>query len=617
MPIKFKCPHCQRGLSVKEHLAGKTAKCPACKKALKIPAPGSSPADAEELAMSVLKDKPAEAPAEEPKTIDFACPQCDEPVQAPAELAGKQMPCPHCRRIVKVPVPEKKEPTDWRKAKTAGPSAARANVEPQALEGAWTAGSTAAHRESLEEAGAIPEEPERVTVAQRVVRYGAPTLAVLFLLGGGWWVYHVVTQNKETRAVEQALKAKTLDGRPEAQAALHRAAGEYFLRTNKRYCAERARQEFGKARVALGSVKGVGEHDLLLIELALSQVDLGGTPAEVENGTRRNWVRTSGGKLNASDAGVDQEITQTLQLLQLPQAQLLAAREVGRKLVAKGQPQVAARLPALLSGDLGPEVEAHVGLELFRSNPALAEAAATQALKMLPQDKKGAPQDAPPSLVALCLVLNKPDLINQLPPDARAGDQSDKPAVILGVIERLGLEGNAGDAGNRIGKFPKPDQMQPRLVLAEALASQQPEEAKKELQEAAKLVDRRASAWQVLRLLRLAGRVGLDSETLENLNKAIKEGAIQDPGLRAWALLEVLRAQLAATRERAELGRCEDIDNVVGQGKYTAAAYVAREELARHNARLGVGSLDEVQKWGEELYRSFGTVGTVLGGQDR
>ena len=46
MPIKFKCPHCQRGLSVKEHLAGKTAKCPACKKALKIPAPVSSPADA-------------------------------------------------------------------------------------------------------------------------------------------------------------------------------------------------------------------------------------------------------------------------------------------------------------------------------------------------------------------------------------------------------------------------------------------------------------------------------------------------------------------------------------------------------------------------------------------
>jgi phage FluMu protein Com len=45
MPIKFPCPHCKKGLSVKEHLAGKRAKCPACKKVLTVPAPESAPAE--------------------------------------------------------------------------------------------------------------------------------------------------------------------------------------------------------------------------------------------------------------------------------------------------------------------------------------------------------------------------------------------------------------------------------------------------------------------------------------------------------------------------------------------------------------------------------------------
>src|SRR5690348_5183058 len=95
MPIKFKCPHCKRGLSVKEHLAGRKATCPACKGALQIPAPQARPAqeakpapharpapqakpapatkppDLEALAASVLGDEPKPAEAAEPKTVDF------------------------------------------------------------------------------------------------------------------------------------------------------------------------------------------------------------------------------------------------------------------------------------------------------------------------------------------------------------------------------------------------------------------------------------------------------------------------------------------------------------------------------------------------------------------
>jgi hypothetical protein len=617
MPIKFKCPHCKKGLSVKEHLAGKAARCPACKQMLKIPSPVTAPppADVDELAMSVLQEKPAEAPAEAPKTVDFTCPQCDEPVQAPIELAGKQMPCPHCRRIIKVPVPEKKAPTDWRQ-KTTGPSAARQNLETQAPEGAWAAGTTAAHRESLEEAGAIQEEPERLTVRQKVVRVALLVGVPLLLIGSGYWGYRVMTLNKETRWVEQALKDKALEGRPEAQAALNRAAGEYYLRTNKRGCADQALAKLTTARGLLGSAGG-NERDLLLMEVALTQVDLGGTPAEVENRTRRNWVQEKGNRLKEGDRGVDWEILQTVGAIQSREARLMAVREVGRKLIAKGQPQLAVALTTRLDDDLRSEAAAQVGVDLYRSDPARAEAATNLALDRLPKDKKGAPQDAPPSAVALCLVLNKQDLIKKLPADAQAGAQSDKPQVLFGMIEGLGLQGKADDARKLLTKLLRPDQVQARLILAEVLAGQQPEAARPDVKEAANLVLdlRRASGWQVLRLIRLAGRTGAldeDKDTLKKLPDAIQ----QDAGLRAWAQLEVLRVQLAAEKGKMETESCEAVEKEKAAGdKPTAAAYVAREALARHNAQVEGNTLNEARKYEPEFYRPFGIVGAILGRQ--
>jgi len=67
MTIKFNCPHCHKGLSVKEHLAGKRAPCPSCKKVLTIPAPVAMAADVEDLAAAAFADEPKAAePAKEP-----------------------------------------------------------------------------------------------------------------------------------------------------------------------------------------------------------------------------------------------------------------------------------------------------------------------------------------------------------------------------------------------------------------------------------------------------------------------------------------------------------------------------------------------------------------------
>jgi hypothetical protein len=617
MPIQFRCPHCKKGISAKEELAGKKVKCPACKRPLTVPAQAAPPApDAEELAMAVLGEKPAEAPAPQAKPIDFTCPQCDEPVQAPYEMAGKQMPCPHCRRIVRVPMPARSEPKDWRKAQTAGPSGARQNLEQPPPEGAW--GSAAAGRasfEALEQAGAIPEAKEKLTVAQWVRRGALAVVVVLVLGGGGWWVWSTLRGNAEARALSQAIygvkkdpKKKDFEDKDWWDAEVHRAAGEYYLQTNTRGCLGRALPELRKARAMLANAPAnTGERDALLIELALTFIDLGGSGPEVDNDQRASWDRAP-----ANRPVVAKELMQTLPQLRGSDARLFAAREVSRKLIAKGQPQLAAQVAApLASGnDTLPEVEAVVGLEMLKSHPAQAEAAATQALEMIPPAGKGG-ADAPPpgpSLIALCLALNKQDLIAKLPAEAKEGAASKNREIVLGWIEGTALQGNASSARQATARLSGADRLRGYLALAAAEESQQPDAARQDLEDAVKGIETelrdRAPPWQVVRLVRLGARVGLPDKRLKGL-----PGAIRDPGMRPWAQLEVLRAQLAASKAVVGTDQAGTVE-----GK-TAAAYVAREALARHNAQLDGNTLANVQKW-EEPYRPFGLVGAVLGRQD-
>src|SRR5262249_23762758 len=153
-------------------------------------------------------DEPA-APVET-KTIDFTCIYCDSPVRVSADLAGKQTPCPECRRIIKVPVLEKKGPVDWRKADVHGPSGARRDDTP--LEGAWGSATSArtVSRAALEEAAAIPQVKESLTAKQWVVRGGlaaaaVATVAISVILVSGW-----LSDRAQKRALDKALQAVSL-----------------------------------------------------------------------------------------------------------------------------------------------------------------------------------------------------------------------------------------------------------------------------------------------------------------------------------------------------------------------------------------------------------------------
>src|SRR5262249_44631213 len=155
-----------------------------------------------------------------------------------AELAGKRAPCPECRRIIKVPELQKEEAKDWRQPAKKIPSGAK-QAQPEKPEGAWDAGPQRGSQEAPEEAGAPPEKRAPLTARQWAFRIGAPVGAVVLLGVLGWFGWSWLSQRARDRAVSEALEAVNKDAKftkftKEAQAEVHRAAGEYYLHSGER-----------------------------------------------------------------------------------------------------------------------------------------------------------------------------------------------------------------------------------------------------------------------------------------------------------------------------------------------------------------------------------------------
>src|SRR5262249_6356 len=245
---------------------------------------------------------------------------------------------PACKRIIKVPLPVKREPQDWRKVETQGPRMARREDE-LPPEGAW---GTAARpgtvsEEALEEAGALPEEErEPLTLGQKIRRglLAAGGLAVLLV---GWLVLrNYWAKSLQDKAVAQALayvegkdvKAKVA---PVGAAEVYRALGELDLQANK---GPAALNNFKKPRAQLRPAgdEGPSEGDAVLRDLALAQVNLAGSNQQVEDKARLKW----------EDAA--KQWRQTLNVITVPEARVAAARSVCRELIARGQWPLAADL---------------------------------------------------------------------------------------------------------------------------------------------------------------------------------------------------------------------------------------------------------------------------------
>ena len=141
------------------------------------------------------------------------------------------------------------------------------------------------------------------TLRQKITLIGGLTVLVGFLAAGGWVGWKWWSQHRQDQMLARALQevsadglkpklGKDANGLPDAE--IHRAAGEYQLRSGKPECVNDAVKHFGFARTLLILSPASSERSALLIDLALAQVDLAGDDADVQKKVRLPWDATQG-----------------------------------------------------------------------------------------------------------------------------------------------------------------------------------------------------------------------------------------------------------------------------------------------------------------------------------
>jgi hypothetical protein len=612
MAIKFSCPNCGKALSVKDQLAGKRGACSGCKKVITIPFPLAAPhhEDVEALAREAFADEPAAAPVEDSRTIDFTCPMCDEPIKVGYDLGGKQTPCPSCRRIIKVPMPVKNEPKDWRKVQARGPSMAKRDTEP-APEGAWgsTTSTGSVSRETLLETGAIVEEIDEDAGRQRLERISLIGAIVVAVAMTGLLVMRFVGGGKSDDLMARAVATASAESSPlspEQAAVVYWAAGEYQLRSGAPDAAQKAAEQFQFARGALAWTNSL-ERDVMLGEFAAAIIDSGGDKAEADKGTALEWSKALEGA------------RQAIEQIHTPEARLDAVRLVTRKLIAKGQARAAHSLAGRLGGsastrpgggNANAELLAVVALELFRAGNQKEAQTLADSLSPAKPPAKGAPAKAPPvtpALVALAVVLDraKPEIRKTGKPGEEKEDSEDLENTLLGVVEGLALKKEHAQARQLLSGVPPLVRFKGFVVLTSLADS--PGESP-DLVAALDLAESDARTaiaptWSFFRLVQLAVQAG----QLDRAKRLIN--LIPDQGLKAQAHVAILREQLRGNKEKIDLAEIDEIPEKTG------ARAKALELVVRHDVQLDRGAVKSVERL-DESRRAPALAGAALGMQD-
>ncbi len=593
MAIRFKCPHCQKGLSAKETLAGKKVACAACKKAVLVPSPkpqpsqggpgvadapppasdpthangtnGTSlPIDADAEALSAFNDEPAqEEEPQEPQFIEFDCNFCGEKVSFPAEMGGKQGQCPNedCKRIVKIPLPKKVEKKDWRKVNTRNPGLVV--NQPEQLDDAWgTVEKRKASRDSLEEAGAIAKPPKPGVGVTGWINRALLGVGIVFAAGFAIWALSklkVEGENKATftdfkkyldkpKNAEDAKAFKPLP--PILQAEIHRVIGLMHLQDGKR---QKALESFLGSRSLLAGetpAKTVAvDSDLFLLELALAQLQLGGAGDDILTKSRFNWKEE-----------VLEEVQKTLKTIKSPDVRQMALRDVTTQLLDKGQNEVALSLAGAMV------------------NQAVIEGSKRPAI--LAQQ------------IALQYRLDQKDLEKQykIPDPAKeaVGDAVTRSGYAEGYA-RKGMFKEALDLA--AAKGTSRDRLEAALGAA-AIAFDDPKtrsEAAPLLQaafDAAKEPQKEVQPWQALKLHEL----GLRSDMIEPAKEL--PGKMR-PEFKQRAQLDAFLARCAKATGPVSSDDFSELEATDKEGTTLALAWHA---LARHNARVAGKSVNDIKE---------------------
>jgi hypothetical protein len=602
MTIRFRCPHCKKPLGVKDHLAGKKAACPLCKKALVIPPlkqpppvanqpapvetpgmPEPPPEEVENLAASALADELAQTEEVERK-IDFTCDFCETPISLPLSEAGKRIQCPNeeCRRILKVPQPKEEDKKDWRKMAKKGPTIADIRQEEKIDEAAWGTqtdkGKVA--KESLEQAGALPEKKREPVGVGGWIRRGFWTAVAVGGLGlaayGLIQAHHAEVVRDNVKTIQDIVKSNPAM-HPVVRAELMRGLGELLVNEGENKKAEEA---VLKARAGMQGLKDIkvnvvrGESvdaDLMLVDLAVTMTALGGS--EQEKIREDKWMWETALK----------ELRTTLESIRAPEARVIGVRNVASRLIDRDQADVAVGLATNgtdLDKRLGTPAQL-VTLLLWKGREAILK------------DKVQPPNPKVP-----------------LDPLARTGyaEFNARKKEIKDALELVQTKGQPRDiaeAGIGVAEVLLGDRKNPKAAED---AVQFAEEALKQVPDPKKPPGW-LTPWQHLQLVRVGARTK-GTAAVQELAKSIS------PPCRPRAHLEMLLAEAEKATTPLDFKVLQDFEEVDKDGPCLDLAW---EAVARNHARCG--SDTEIRNRAETVengrFKPMVRLGLVLGALDR
>jgi hypothetical protein len=650
MAIEFNCPYCATPYKLKDEFAGKKATCRngMCRKVIAIPQAGTAtlkpgdtpppvpPIDVEAAAMSALADGPTEKA--DPQTIAMVCEFCNHKWTEPVAKAGKNVLCqnPECRQRMKVPVPKDHTPADWREGGVKGPSLAKGNFEkPDDIMDVASGGVVS--QKSLKEADATNEEIEARPLKQKVLFVLIPLLLLGGMAFGIWYWWGTRKESKQNQLMADAVKEwdeKLDDGsKPPAPevplyaALLHIAAGEHTLRdvahhNDPKKHLPKALAEFTQARELLRQApqKDTGktpvaaaERYVLLGELALATLLLGGTDEQVKAETRYRWLPEQRQlRVNEKPITLHNELRITLELLRPAEFDFkaLVARRLTRELVKRGQASLAADNihTMLFEPPEQPEARAIVALEIYRLDRG-SDLPGTIAEWLKSAVARPNLYPFPTSATTLWKVLGteKVSALGEPSPGGSPGDNAC--AAYTGVYL---LRGEGQEAVQLALRASKPEfRLRALALCAEWLDDPGPAVDAAVGQIAVRKKDAVLPQAAILRLVQRAAEAGRVDQA-----KALTE-ALVDEGLKAWAKAEVVAARLraaASSKEPADEAAAEVPDDP--RNLRVGHAW-ARLAVARQNARVS-GSRDTkpIAGWLGAI-RPFGLAGIALGLQDR
>jgi hypothetical protein len=253
-------------------------------------------------------------------------------------------------------MPKDTKPKDWRTVEKKGPSAA-VSSQPEKLENAWgTETNAKVSQKSLIEAGVVAKPAKKkVPLDERIARWVKRGLLVAAAVGIGVWLYIASRPSAEEASfakIDADYKKWDLNAKWPAvlRAEYYRILGELRLQKESgvdkaivsyAYCRDAARQA--------ADAKQKLDRDFFLIELAKTQIDLGGPEAEVIRKNRIGW-----------ELDVPSELKQTIGQIENHEARLLALRVLQQPLAERKQEAILKFLAMNLKIDVKHELDAQI-----------------------------------------------------------------------------------------------------------------------------------------------------------------------------------------------------------------------------------------------------------------